>query len=224
MYYQCRHVFPRGVRCKSPALKDQSFCYYHQRVHAAPSPAPVAVAPGSAPGAQPIAIQLLGLEDAAAIQDAISQVLAALAAGTLDARRAQLLLYGLQIASTNARNLRFGSDTTSVRDTIPQSDGSHLAPVTQKRDWGEDISDACNDDDYEDEDEDDDEDDDDVEVEDGPSTQSVVKMGRALATLLAAEAPAPHRPASSPYKKPPQASGKLQRNPSGRKAGTIASS
>jgi hypothetical protein len=31
MYMACRHIEPNGPRCKSPALRGGSFCYFHAR-------------------------------------------------------------------------------------------------------------------------------------------------------------------------------------------------
>lgn len=50
-------------------------------------------------------MQLPLIDDARSIQKAISDVLNALAAGTLDPRQARVMLYGLQIAATNARHI-----------------------------------------------------------------------------------------------------------------------
>ncbi len=59
----------------------------------------------SAAASLPSAIALPAISDAASIQRAIAAVVQAAAAGTLEAPRARVLLYGLQIAATNARHI-----------------------------------------------------------------------------------------------------------------------
>lgn len=62
-------------------------------------------ASNSAAAPLPQAIALPAISDAASIQLAIAAVLQAAADGTLEAQRARVLLYGLQIAATNARHI-----------------------------------------------------------------------------------------------------------------------
>ena len=91
--FLCRHIHASGFRCGSPSLRGESFCYYH---HASRRPMAAAAArPAEATFVFP------PLEDRTSIQVAITEVLRALAANQIDARRAALLLYGFQIASSN---------------------------------------------------------------------------------------------------------------------------
>jgi hypothetical protein len=50
-------------------------------------------------------LELGAIDGSASIQRALSAVIQAVAAGTLDPARARVLLYGLQIAATNARHM-----------------------------------------------------------------------------------------------------------------------
>ncbi len=52
-----------------------------------------------------LSINLHAIDDSASVQRALSSVIKAVAAGTLDPARAKVLLYGLQIAGVNARRL-----------------------------------------------------------------------------------------------------------------------
>ncbi len=88
--YQCRHIQPSGHRCGSPALRSESFCYYH---HSSRRAKPTSLTPQT--------FVLPALDDRTTLQQAIGDVLARIAGGTLDLKRAGLLLYGLQIASGN---------------------------------------------------------------------------------------------------------------------------
>ena len=89
--YQCRHIFTDGRRCGSPSLRHEEFCYYHHTTRK----------PAALPRQHTATLDLPMPEDRSAIQYAIGQILSAIAANSIDSRRAGLLLYGLQIASAN---------------------------------------------------------------------------------------------------------------------------
>ncbi|MDQ1453862.1 MAG: hypothetical protein QOK38_3728 [Acidobacteriaceae bacterium] len=84
---------------------------------------------------QSLPLQLPPVEDTESIQLALIDVLQALAANQLDPKRASLLLYGLQVASANAKHLNIPSH--GVRTVTYTSDGIALAP----QDYGWDIED-----------------------------------------------------------------------------------
>jgi hypothetical protein len=90
----CRHTKTNGRRCKSPALKARSYCYFHQRTHQRHNPASSRPLPGPH-------VDLTALEDRESIQAALSVVVNALATGNLETERATALLYGIQLASSN---------------------------------------------------------------------------------------------------------------------------
>jgi hypothetical protein len=78
------------------------------------------------------------VEDTASIQLALIEVLEALAANQIDPKRAGLLLYGLQVASSNAKHVFLHS--SSIRSVSYTSDGIALAP--QQYGWDvEDLED-----------------------------------------------------------------------------------
>lgn len=94
MYAECRHIMPNGAKCHSPAMRAMAYCYFHT--------------PGrrSAQGqghAQKKPLKLPALDDRAAIQIAVTQVLNAIGSSKINRRTAGQLLYGLQIASENLR-------------------------------------------------------------------------------------------------------------------------
>jgi hypothetical protein len=71
-------------------------------------------------------LDLPPVEDTASIQLALIDVLQALAANQLDPKRAGLLLYGLQVASANARHLKL--EVAGVRTLTYTHEGIPLAP------------------------------------------------------------------------------------------------
>jgi hypothetical protein len=110
MYEECRHIMPNGRKCHSPALRNLSYCYYHDALHRA----------GRAPAAgKPMLIP--PIEDASGIQIALTQILGALNSPYMDTRRAGLLLYGLQIAAQLARRATAPKPEDAVRILCNQS-------------------------------------------------------------------------------------------------------
>ncbi len=91
----CGHVRANGKLCEGPALRDSNLCYWHhkarqRRRHRHDARGPVVL---------PL------LEDGNAIQVSVQEVLHALLDGRLDNRKAGLLLYGLQVATSNLHRL-----------------------------------------------------------------------------------------------------------------------
>jgi hypothetical protein len=92
----CTHIKVNGIRCGSPALRGEQFCYFHQRMlRGVPTPL------GSR--LHPVAL----LESDEAIQASIMEVVNALARNTIDLRRADLILKALWIAVKHSRRSRF---------------------------------------------------------------------------------------------------------------------
>jgi hypothetical protein len=100
----CRHLKTNGIQCQSPALEYSDYCFFHDRL--LERHRNFRTSKTTARGLHPdYDIQLHALEDAESIQLAISVVVNALASGGLRAERATAILYGLQLASSNVRNL-----------------------------------------------------------------------------------------------------------------------
>jgi hypothetical protein len=83
-------------------------------------------------------LDLPSLEDPVSIQLALMDVAQALAANRIDAKRAGLLLYALQVASANTRHMHF-SRLNAIRSITYDEAGLPLAPERQGRDT-EDIN------------------------------------------------------------------------------------
>ena len=134
----CRHIKTNGERCGSPALTSQAFCYFHRNLtarHPRPVPEiPTIIHPLDPtrephPATTQPTLNLPALEDPEAIQLAASLIIGALARNTLDTKRAATLLYGLQVASANARNVKqFPRLDYLVTETTLTPTGDEIAP------------------------------------------------------------------------------------------------
>jgi hypothetical protein len=131
MYIECRHIFPNGKKCESPALRKQDFCFFHHNKRNRQS--------SSKRSGQPSTLthHLPQLEDGDAIGIALSEVVLALAANRIDPRRAQILIYGLQVASNHFKQLSIGHNSRSVREAFQHPDGSLVGVRLQCYDFGE---------------------------------------------------------------------------------------
>src|SRR5260370_15222374 len=92
----CSHIKVNGIRCGSPSLRQEVFCYFHQRMIRG-----VRTPPKSR--LHPIA----NFESQEAIQVSLMEVVNALVRNHIDVPRARLILRALSIASRNASKVRF---------------------------------------------------------------------------------------------------------------------
>ncbi len=98
---RCRHIKVNGTQCGSPALRGQCYCYFHniwRNLGTYGDPQQGLHDPHK--GRFPV------LEDANSVQAALMQVVRLMLAKEIKAKEAGLLLYALQIASCNLKNLR----------------------------------------------------------------------------------------------------------------------
>jgi len=99
---RCVHVKPNGLRCGSPAMRGNPFCFFHDRWYN-----------------QPVEDTFPPLEDTNGVQIALMQVVERLRreifrAGSLDPRLVKLLIFALKVAGQNARHTSF--DSAGFRD------------------------------------------------------------------------------------------------------------
>jgi hypothetical protein len=117
MASHCRHVMPGGNQCHGYALQGQDLCFFHSRRRRA--------------DLKPVtcmdSIEIPLLEDRCVIQVTITQVLRAIVNQTIDRPRAQLLLYGLQLALQGVDRTGASIPFTTVKALSESSDGEELA-------------------------------------------------------------------------------------------------
>src|SRR5579862_8070118 len=104
----CTHIKVTGIRCGSPTLRGEQFCYFHQHAHRGVRNPPQS-------RLHPVAI----LEDEEAIQSSLMEVINGLIRNTVDLKRAELILRALHIAVKNARRVRFSQDKSQMVHEVP---------------------------------------------------------------------------------------------------------
>jgi len=118
MSKECRHIMPHGSKCHSPALRDRSYCFFHQKLHTSLN----------ASKQQKDRFELdSSLEDARGIQIALSRVLEGLAESRIEPRRASLLIYGLQVATQLTKKSADFDPSKTVTDVCHDEYGSLMA-------------------------------------------------------------------------------------------------
>jgi hypothetical protein len=104
----CTHIKVSGVRCGSPALRGEQFCYFHQRM----------LRTIKGPPASRVHHAAL-LEDEESIQASLIEVVNALLRGTIELKRAELILRALNTAVRNIRRVHFGLHDSDMVKEVP---------------------------------------------------------------------------------------------------------
>lgn len=153
---RCQHLKVNGTQCGSPALRRNRFCFFHKRFQEEKIKLNCDRARrGHATFILPV------LEDADSIQVSLMQIMRLLLSGRIDRAQASPILYALQTATLNLRNVTIEpgdiNDVVIDRNTIDQT-------CIGGNQWNdEDFDDA-------EQDEEDEEDEEDENDEDGDET------------------------------------------------------
>lgn len=137
--HQCRHTMPEGTRCGSPALRGERLCYHHHQTRRP-------IADARQRHARRNAFAMPTPNSRAEIQDGIGRIIAHVAGNDIDLRRAGLLLYALQLASTNLtehqRHHKASAQTLSTdpQPTLPNYEHYGTGPKPEFASNGEPIS------------------------------------------------------------------------------------
>ncbi len=118
---RCQHIKVNGTQCGCPALRRNKLCYFHKRHHDERVQLNLdrmkndRLKDDRAKDARRRAtIDLPVLEDANSIQVSLMQIMRLILTGDLDSKTAGLLLYALQIASSNLSRTTFEPDHHDV--------------------------------------------------------------------------------------------------------------
>jgi hypothetical protein len=104
----CTHIKTNGIRCGSPSLRGEQFCYFHQRmIRGVRTPPKSRIHP------------IANLEDDEAIQTSLMEVVDAIVRNHIDIRRAELMIRALNTAVRNIRRARFHTGTSEMVRDIP---------------------------------------------------------------------------------------------------------
>jgi hypothetical protein len=107
---RCEKVREDGTVCGSPQMKGYRYCYAHERM--------LEMRSGR--------LELPALEDANAVQMAIMRVQKALIDDEISEKKAGLLLYSLQMASSNLKHTTFTDSKKEVVTEMPVSEEQDL--------------------------------------------------------------------------------------------------
>jgi hypothetical protein len=118
---KCQHVKINGTQCGSPALKDNQFCYYHQHCR----PLTWTYSSSSYSNYSHSELTLPVFEDAHAIQMTLRQVVELVLQHRIDDKKAGLVLYALQIASSNLK--RFEREQPKPEQVLTDAEIKHPA-------------------------------------------------------------------------------------------------
>jgi hypothetical protein len=110
---RCEKVREDGTVCGSPQMKGYRYCYAHERMLQTQSQK----------------LELPALEDANAVQMAIMRVQKALIDAEISEKTAGLLLYSLQMASSNLKHTTFGSK--EQKDVVTEMPVSPTSPTSK---------------------------------------------------------------------------------------------
>jgi hypothetical protein len=118
-FKNCTHIKVTGVRCGSPALRGEQFCYFHQRM--------IRTVKGPDSRIHHAAL----LEDAESVQASLIEVVNALLRGTIEIKRAELVLRALNTAVRNIRRAKFSHHADMIKEmpTYPAEPAAELHKI-----------------------------------------------------------------------------------------------
>jgi hypothetical protein len=126
---RCTHIKVTGHRCGSPALHGEDFCYFHAYIIKR-------VSNCIDNAISPIAL----IESEEAIQVSLMNIIDGILKGTIELKRAQLILRAISIAERNSRRTRIGYNTSDMVRRVPEQTAQPVAAAP-----GTDLSHSQND-------------------------------------------------------------------------------
>ncbi len=112
---RCQHIKVSGIQCGSPALRKKSYCFCHQQNR------PLTVECYSEGEYATGEIKLPVFEDAHSIQTVIRQVVQMVLQKRIEQKTASLLLYALQLASSNLKRMELEKPQPAEVVTDPEA-------------------------------------------------------------------------------------------------------
>jgi hypothetical protein len=115
MYNACRHIKSSGDRCKSPALHEKNFCFFHDRLHT------------DAIATKFDTLRLPVAEDFSSILLALNRISNAIINSRIDSKRAAQLIW-IQQPALQVVNRRDSRNDESIQTIAQNALGEELAP------------------------------------------------------------------------------------------------
>jgi hypothetical protein len=119
--HSCNDIKVTGVRCNSPALRGEQFCYFHQNAHRG-------VRRPKQSRLHPSAL----IEDEESIQYALMEVMNALMRNTIDLKRATLIIRALHVAVKKAARVKYNAHSRDMVTEIPNMPLRQSIPTTPR--------------------------------------------------------------------------------------------
>jgi hypothetical protein len=134
---RCQHIKINGTQCGSPAMRTKRFCYFHHAWHTV-GHSGLKLTPDAQPDLPGFHIPLL--EDANSVQITLMQIMRLIATKQIDAKSAALMLYALQTAAANVRNLTF--EPRYIHQVVLSADNLSKSRLGRSDVWTD--ADCCN--------------------------------------------------------------------------------
>lgn len=149
---RCRHIMVSGTQCGSPALRNNYFCFYHQHHR------PLTFKSHIGDPRLAAEITIPPFEDAHSIQSVLRQVMIMILQDKIASKTAGLLLYSLQIASSNLKRMQLeipqpaqvvtdladdsGTSIAALDDVLPEPESQEVTVSFAERkslvpDWAD---------------------------------------------------------------------------------------
>ena len=122
MYKECRHIKPNGSKCRVAALKEKPYCYFHVRLHGIVRSSAAPPLPTSKKNWRSL------FWKTRRVQIALSEVVSASPENGSTTNAPDSLVYALQVASSNAKNMTDIVADQQVRDRSENEEGEELGP------------------------------------------------------------------------------------------------
>jgi hypothetical protein len=116
----CTHMKVTGVRCGSPPLGGEQSCYFHQRMLRTVRYPASRIRHGAL------------LEDEESIQVALMETVNTLLLGSIEIKRAELILRALNTAVRNIRRVKFGVHKSEMVTEVPDYPTPPLEQVDEQ--------------------------------------------------------------------------------------------
>ena len=101
---RCQHIKANGAQCGSPSLRRRHYCYFHEGLH---NERERIIEQFAQDKSAERTFDIPVLEDGNSIQVALMKIIQLIGAGRIDRKTATVMIYALQTAVSNLKNVNF---------------------------------------------------------------------------------------------------------------------